>query len=50
MELGQIIREYRKQNRMSMAEFARRVGVSRAYISLLEKNQHPVTKKPIVPL
>ena len=49
MELGQIIREYRKQNRMSMAEFARRVGVSRAYISLLEKNQHPVTKKPIVP-
>ena len=32
-----------------MDEFAKRVGVSKAYISMLEKNQNSTTGKPIKP-
>jgi transcriptional regulator with XRE-family HTH domain len=47
--LGDIIKAYRVENSMSMDTFADRSGISKAYISLLEKNEHPKTGKTIAP-
>ena len=49
MTLGEIIKNYRTTNNLSMDAFAERSGISKAYISLLEKNRHPKTGKPIAP-
>ena len=49
MTLGDIIKDYRKSHSMSMDLFAEKSGISKAYISLLEKNRHPKTGKPIAP-
>lgn len=49
MHLGEIIRKYRTVNNISMDAFAEKSGISKAYISLLEKNKHPKTGKPIEP-
>lgn len=49
MTLGDIIKKYRRENDMSMDAFAKKSGISKAYISLLEKNQHPKTGKTIAP-
>jgi len=49
MTLGDIIKNYRISHAMSMRDFAEKSGISNAYISLLEKNQHPKTGKPIAP-
>lgn len=49
MTLGDIIKEYRASHEISMDVFAERSGISKSYISLLEKNKHPKTGKPIVP-
>lgn len=49
MTLGDIIKEYRKQNNLSMDDFAAKSGISKSYISLLEKNKHPKTGKNIAP-
>ena len=43
------IKDYRKSHNMSMDLFAEKSGISKAYISLLEKNRHPKTGKPIAP-
>ena len=49
MTLGDIIRDYRVQNGMSMQDFAALSGLSRAYISILERNVNPSTKRPPIP-
>jgi len=49
MTLGEIIKKYRKDNGLSMDAFSEKSGISKAYISLLEKNQHPKTGNPITP-
>lgn len=49
MTLGDIIKEYRAANGLSMDAFSEKSGISKAYISLLEKNKHPQTGKPIAP-
>lgn len=49
MTLGEIINSYRTEHRISMDMFAERSGMSKAYVSLLEKNKHPKTGKPIMP-
>lgn len=49
MTLGEIIRTYRSEHSMSMDAFAERSGMSKPYISILEKNQHPKTGKPVIP-
>ncbi len=43
--LGDIIKEYRKSHRMSMDSFAERAGLSKPYISMLEKNFNPKSRK-----
>ncbi|MDY6307421.1 MAG: S24 family peptidase [Oribacterium sp.] len=49
MFLGEIIRTYREEHGISMQEFADRSGLSKPYISQLEKNRNPKTDRPIVP-
>ena len=49
MTLGDIIKDYRKTHNMSMGEFAEKSNISKAYISLLEKNRHPKSGNPIAP-
>ena len=49
MTLGDIIKEYRKNQHLSMDAFSEKSGISKAYISLLEKNKHPKTGKAIAP-
>ena len=49
MTLGEVIRLYRESNRMPMQVFADRAGLSKGYISMLEKGKHPQNGKKIVP-
>lgn len=49
MTLGDIIKTYRTNNNLSMDAFAEQSGISKAYISLLEKNKHPKSGKTIAP-
>ena len=49
MTLGDIIKNYRTTHELSMDAFSERSGISKAYISLLEKNKHPKTGKEIAP-
>lgn len=49
MTLGDIIKDYRKTHHLSMDAFSEKSGISKAYISLLEKSKHPKTGKPIAP-
>lgn len=49
MTLGAIIKNYRLEHGLSMDSFSERSGISKAYISLLEKNKHPKTGKSIAP-
>ena len=49
MTLGDIIKRYRNDHTLSMDAFSERSGISKAYISLLEKNRHPKTGKEISP-
>lgn len=49
MTLGDIIKAYRTEHKLSMDAFSERSGISKAYISLLEKNKHPKTGKEIAP-
>jgi len=49
MLLGEIVKQYRFANKLSLGEFAIMVGVSKTYISMLEKNYNPSTGKEIIP-
>lgn len=49
MRLGLIIKEHRHNNQLSMGEFAKESGLSRAYISMLESNKNSRDGKPIIP-
>ncbi|MHB9630836.1 helix-turn-helix domain-containing protein, partial [Staphylococcus aureus] len=47
--MGKYIKEYRDTNNLSMAEFAKESGISKAYVSVLEKNRDPRNGKEIIP-
>lgn len=49
MTLGEIVKNYRIMHNLSMDAFSEKSGISKAYISLLEKNRHPKTGKTIAP-
>jgi len=49
MRLKDLIRQYREEHGLSVAKFAGLAGVSRAYISLLERGTDSRTGKPIYP-
>lgn len=42
MKLGELIKEYRNKNNITIREFAERSGVSRSYLSQLEKDKEGV--------
>lgn len=46
MTIGEIIKDYRKKNGISIREFARRAGISHTYICQLEDNQTGHGTKP----
>jgi transcriptional regulator with XRE-family HTH domain len=41
MTLGDVIREFRELNNLSMEEFAKMSNLSKSYISMLENNKDP---------
>ena len=49
MLLGEIIKDYRVKHNLSLQDFADKIGTSRSYIHMLEKNINPSTNKPINP-
>lgn len=49
LTLGEMIRLFREHNGMSMQDFAEKAGITKAYISLLEKGADPRSGKPIKP-
>lgn len=49
MTLGEIIKEYREENKLSQREFAKLAGLSNSYISQLEMNTNSKNGLPIKP-
>lgn len=49
MTLGELISKYRKDHDMNMQDFAERAGLSKAYISILERNYNPSSGNPPIP-
>ena len=49
MKLGEWLKKYRKDNKMTMQNLADACGFSKAYLSLLEKGVNPQTGKPYSP-
>ena len=49
MTLGMLVKEYRHSHGMNMQDFAKRCGLSKAYISILERNHNPASGKPPIP-
>ncbi len=49
MKLGELVSNYRKEHKISMDVFSDMSGLSKSYISILEKNEHPTTGKPVSP-
>lgn len=49
MKLSAIVIDYRQKTQISQREFARRCGLSNSYISFIENEYNPRTKKPITP-
>lgn len=49
MHLGELIKAYREKNHLSMQAFADMALLSKGYISMLEKNQHPQSHRKLAP-
>ncbi len=49
MTLGELVHAYREEHGMTMQEFADRSHLSKAYISMLERNRNPKSGRPPVP-
>ena len=49
MKISDIVKEYRKVNKISMDTLATRSGLSKAYIGILENDFNPTSKKPVKP-
>ena len=49
MTLGDYIKEYRRTHKLSMDDFAKASGMSKAYVSILERNHNPSTGKAAIP-
>ncbi len=49
MNIKEYVYNYRKEHSLSMQAFGDMCGLSRAYISILEKGINPTTGKPFIP-
>lgn len=49
IKLGEIIKAYRAEQGLSMQEFADHCGLSKGYISMLERGRHPQSRRALIP-
>lgn len=49
MTLGDIIKKYRKDNKLSLRQFSIKSGISHSYINNIENNKSPNSDKTIAP-
>lgn len=49
MEIGYLIKQYRKNNSLTLRDFALKCGTSHSYIAMLESGKNSKTGEPIVP-
>ena len=49
MTFGEIVKEYRAKNNLSLREFASKCGMSHSYIAMLENESNSKTGEPMVP-
>ena len=49
MRIGIVINNFRIENGLSMDKFAKKAGISKAYVGFLESGKHPKTGKPLYP-
>jgi len=49
MKIGEYVKQYRITHGLSMQDFGVICGLSRAYISILEKGINPTTNRPFTP-
>lgn len=49
MKLGKIIKTYRDEKNLTQTEFGDRAGLSKAYISMLERNKNSRNGQPLTP-
>lgn len=49
MTLGKLIAKYRKEQGLSLSDFASLVGASKGYIHIIEQEVNPATGKPPIP-
>lgn len=49
MTLGDLVKNYREKNNITMDEFSKTCSLSKGYISMLENNTNPRNNKPIAP-
>ena len=49
ISLGDLIKKFRSEHGIIQDDFAERSGLSKAYISILERNSNPSTDRPAVP-
>lgn len=49
MTIGDLLKKYREENKISMDEFSKKSSLSKGYISMLENNINPRNNKPIAP-
>ena len=49
MELSEIVKAYRAEHHLTLQEFADRAGLSKGYLSMVERGKDYKTGKPVVP-
>ena len=49
MTLGEIIKQFRKENKLSQRQFATKCGISNGYVSFLENGVNPATGEKTTP-
>ena len=49
MKIGNLIKQYRKENKITLRDFAKICGTSHSYIAMLENDKNSKTGEPIVP-
>ena len=49
MKVSELLKRYRKENDLSLSEFAKRADLSKGYVSMLERGVNPRNNKPISP-
>lgn len=49
MTIGDVLKDYRKKNKISQDKFSEKTGISKGYISMLENNINARNNKPIAP-